>query len=75
MGLARSARSLGQYFETMLDWLDTGAMSVDPLGVVRLNDILATQVASTMNPDCDAWSDSMPPAHETRDWVVPKEGN
>ena len=67
--------SMGQYFETMLDWLDTGAISVDREGVVRLNMAAAARVASTMNPDCDAWDDAMPPAHVTRDWDSPSEGN
>ena len=75
VGLSRMTASLGQYFETMLDWLDTGAISVDREGVVRLNMAAAARVASTMNPDCDAWDDAMPPAHVTRDWDSPSEGN
>lgn len=69
VGLSRMSRSLGQYFETILDWLDTGALNVDAHGFVKLDLEAASRIAATMNPGCDAWDDAMPPAHETRDWV------
>ena len=67
--------SLGQYFETILDWVDTNSLRINRDGVVELNLDASMKVAHTMNPGCDAWDDAMPPAHETRDWVGRREGN
>ena len=75
VGLSRMTISLGQYFETILDWVDTNSLRINRDGVVELNLDASMKVAHTMNPGCDAWDGAMPPAHETRDWVGRREGN
>jgi len=67
-GLYRRASSLARYFETALAWLERGATRVTFNGQVEPDFARAKTIARELNPGCDGWDDSLPPAHESKDW-------
>lgn len=67
-GLYRRAESLSRYFETVLVWLERGATRVTFNGQVEPDFARAKTIARELNPSCDGWDDTLPPAHESKDW-------
>jgi hypothetical protein len=67
-GLYRRADTLSRYFETALVWLERGATRVTCNGQVEPDFARAKTIARELNPGCDGWDDTLPPAHEIKDW-------
>lgn len=67
-GLYRRADTLSRYFETALVWLERGATRVTFNGQVEPDFARAKTIARELNPGCDGWDDTLPPAHEIKDW-------
>lgn len=67
-GLRRYASSVPQYFETVLSWLDEGALKVNFNRQVDPDLERARLIARDLNPGCDGWDETLPPAHQSKDW-------
>lgn len=69
VGVSKSANSISDYFVTALAWLKEGATRLDDRSYVERDFEASRLIAARLNPDCDRWDDSLPPASVTKDWL------
>lgn len=70
VGVSKSSVSIAQYFLTAAAWLAEGATWLDRQKRIDRNFENSTAIAARLNPNCDSWDDSLPPACETKDWLT-----
>ncbi|MEQ1709318.1 MAG: SMI1/KNR4 family protein [Terricaulis sp.] len=69
VGICKASSSVARYFETASGWLDAGAIWLDDARCLDRDFTVASAIAARLNPGCDNWDDSLPPAYKARDWI------